>query len=155
LVDLASIPDEALKQSAKNRIKGIALLMALKHVSDKNLQVFFKQTLISILKQLDQAGDTDEVVDVLYYLLNESAFLDKKQFWTNIYPDFSREVESKMMTIAQQIEAGGFEKGITQTAVRLLKNEKTGLSEVELIAWVHRMTGLSEEKIKELKKNLH
>jgi predicted transposase/invertase (TIGR01784 family) len=151
LVDLATIPDESLRQSAQTRVKGIALLMALKHVNNRNLQAFFEQTLMKVLKKLDQAGDTDEVVDVLYYLLKESEFLNGEQFWATFHHNFSKEVEGKMTTIAQQIEERGIEKGIMQTAKRLL-NEKSSLSEVELIAWVHRMTGLPIEKIKELQK---
>lgn len=137
-------------------MKGIALLMALKHVFDRNLQAFYEHTLVKILKQLDQAGDTDEVVDVLYYLLNEGKFLDEGQFWSSFHHNFSKEVENKMTTIAQKIEERGIEKGLEegkmQTAKRLL-TEKTGLSDAELVEWVHRMTGLPMEKIKKLQKN--
>lgn len=97
LVDLASIKDDMLRKQAQVHIKGMALLMALKHVFDRNLQ-----TLINILKNLDQAGDTDKVVDVLYYLLNENEFLDEKHFWTVFNREFSKEAENKMATIAQK-----------------------------------------------------
>lgn len=151
LIDLAVIVDESLRKAAQDRVKGIALLMALKHVFDRNLQAFFDQTLINTLKQLDQSGDTDEVADVLYYLLNESEFLDEEQFWSTFHHNFSKEVESKMTTIAQKIEQRGIEKKQIEIAQRLLA-EKTSMSESDLLAWVHRMTGLSIEKIKELKK---
>jgi len=151
LIDLADIPDESLRQSAQNKVKGVALLMALKHVSDRNLQVFFEQTLINVLKKLDRSGDTDEVVDVLYYLLKESLFLNKEQFWITFHHDFSSEVDSKMKTIAQQIREEGRQEGMLQTAERLLA-EKTSFSDAELVALIHRITGLSVEKIKELQK---
>ncbi len=148
LVDLAEIKDETLRNQAQNHVKGIALLMALKHVFDRNLQAFFDQTLINLLKQLDQAGDTDEVVDVLYYLLKESEFLDAEQFWSVLHREFSSNVEDKMMTIADKLE----EKGKLEVAKRLLVERRKELSEIDLIAWVQRMTGLSLEKIKELQK---
>lgn len=148
LVDLATIKDETLRNQAQDHVKGIALLMALKHVFDRNLQAFFDQTLINLLKQLDQAGDTDEVVDVLYYLLKESEFLDDEQFWSVLHREFSSNVEDKMMTIADKLE----EKGKLEVAKRLLVERKEELSETDLISWVQRMTGLSLEKIKELQK---
>jgi predicted transposase/invertase (TIGR01784 family) len=151
LVDLTTIPDEALKRSAQGRIKGIVLLMALKHVTDKRLQSFLEDTLMNFLKQLDQAGDTDELADVVYYLLNENEYIDEDWFWTNFHQNFSEEAESKMTTITQKIRERGIEEGKEQIAKQLL-SEKTGLSNAELIEWVHRITGLSIEKVKELQK---
>ena len=155
LIDLAIIEDESLRKSAQDRVKGIALLMALKHVFDKNLQTFFDQTLIKVLRQLDQNGDTDEVVDVLYYLLNEGEFLDEKRFWSVFGHQFSREVEGKMATIAEKMEQRGIEKGIEKNNIEIAKqllSEKIGLSDSDLIALIKRVTGLSEDKIQELRK---
>lgn len=151
LIDLTTIEDESLRKSAQNRVKGIALLMALKHVFDKNLQAFFDQTLIKVLRQLDQSGDTDEVVDVLYYLLNEGEFLDEKRFWSILDHQFSQEVEGKMATIAEKMEQRGIEKNNMEIAKQLL-SEKIGLSDSDLIALIKRVTGLSEDKIQELRK---
>ena len=155
LVDLASISDQTLKRAAKDKIRGIALLMTLKHVFNKDLQSFFEQTLVDILRRLDQVGDMDGVVDIIYYLLNEGEFRDEQRFWLTLHQNFSRELEGRIMTIAQKIRKEGIEKGIEkgieQTAKRLLC-EKTSFSDTELVEWVHRMTGLSIEKIKKLQK---
>lgn len=151
LVDLTTIQDEELRKAAQDRVKGMALLMALKHVFDRNLQIFIEQTLFSLLKQLDVAGDTDEVVDVLYYLLNEGEFLDKSRFWSMFDHKFSSEVENKMSTIAQQLKNEGLEEGKIKMAKQLL-SEKIGLSDNELVALVKRLTGLSDDKIQELRK---
>ncbi len=144
LIDLSAIPDESLRKSAQDRVKGIALLMALKHVFDKNLKTFFEQTLMNVLKQLDQAGDTDEVVDVLYYLLKESEFLDEGRFWATFHHSFSKEVEDKMTTIAQKIEERGKLEGKLEVAEQLL-------SEGAELVFIAKITKLPLEKIKELK----
>jgi recombination-promoting nuclease RpnB len=151
LIDLAAIQDETLRKQAQNQIKGVILLMALKHVFSKDLQDFLDQILITSLKQLDQAGGSHEVVDLLYFLLNEGKFLDKEQFLLTLRGKFSRAVEDKMMTVAQQLK----EEGRIQEKIKIANNllaEKTELSDTDLINWVHRMTGLSAEKIKELRK---
>ncbi|TAK75919.1 MAG: hypothetical protein EPO11_04870, partial [Gammaproteobacteria bacterium] len=111
LIDLATIKDETLRKHVQERVKGIALLMALKHVYDRNLQIFFEQTLINPLKRLDQAGDSDEVVDVIYYLLNENEFLNGKRFWDTLHQEFSPNTEGKIMTIAQQLRQEGMLEG--------------------------------------------
>ncbi len=147
LIDLAAIKDEELRKSGQKGVKGIALLMALKHVFDRNLQVFFDQILLGVLKQLDQAGDTDEVVDVLYYLMNEGEFSDKNRFWKTLHNEFSEKVENEMTTIAQDLET----KGKIEVARRLLA-EKMDMSDAELVTWVKRVTGLPIEKIHELQK---
>lgn len=154
LVDLAVIEDETLRKSTQDNVKGIALLMALKHVFDKNLQTFIEQTLINVLRKLDQLGDTDEVVDVLYYLINQSEFLDEKRFWETFHQNFSQEVEGKMATIAQKMEQRGIEKGIEKKNIEIAKqllSEKTGLSDGDVVALIKRLTGLTDDKIQELR----
>jgi len=156
LIDLPAIDDDILRQQAQDHVKGIALLMVLKHASDRNLQTFFDQILFKILKRLEQQGDIDEVVDVSYYLLKESEFLDKKWFFEVFRShQFSSEVENKMSTIAQQLQEEGREKGIEEGKIEVAKqllNEEIGLSDAELIALVKRLTGLSDDTIQELRK---
>jgi len=148
LIDLPAIEDDVLRNQAQHSVRGVALLMALKHVFDRNLQTFYDQILIKILKQLEQEGDIDEVVDVLYYLLKESEFLDEEHFWSTLHSDFSSKVEDKVMTIAQKLE----ERAKIDVAKKLLADRQSELNEAELIKWVNRMTGLPIEKIKELQK---
>jgi len=156
LIDLPAIDDDILRKQAQEHVKGIALLMVLKHASDRNLQTFFEQILFNILKQLQQEGDIDELVDVSYYLLKVSESLDKNWFFEVFKSQqFSSEVDNKMSTIAQQLQEEGREKGIEEGKIEIAKKllaEQTNLSDKDLIAWVHRMTGLSLEKIKELQK---
>ncbi|MBV9576338.1 MAG: hypothetical protein JO149_06915, partial [Gammaproteobacteria bacterium] len=49
-------------------------------------------------------GDVSAVVDIIYYLANESNFLDKEQFWAILYGKFSEKTEAKMSTIVQKIQ---------------------------------------------------
>ncbi len=110
------------------------------------------------MKKLANEGGSDEVVDVLYYLLKESEFLDKNRFFEIFkFQQFSSEVENKMSTVAQQLQEEGRKKGIEEgvekgkieVAKCLLANQ-VNFSDKDLIAWVHKMTGLSLKKIKEL-----
>jgi hypothetical protein len=148
LVDLTVIPDESLRKEAQDHLRGIALLLTLKHRLDKNLLEYFDRILIKILKQLNQEGDTDVVIDILYYLLKVSEFLDKNRFFEIIWSQhFSSEVENKMSTIAQQLK----EEAKVEVAKQLF-NEDLGLSDAELIALIKRLTRLSDKKIQELRK---
>lgn len=117
----------------------------------RNLRRNCSSYTLNVLKRLDEAGDTDEVVDVLYYLLNEGKFLDEEHFWSTFDHKFSLEVEGKMSTIAQQMEQRAIEKKNVEIATKLL-SEKIGLTDNELIALIKRLTGLPEDKIQELRK---
>ena len=112
LIDLTIIEDETLRKNLQNHVKGIALLMTLKHIFDKNLQTYFEHTLVTAFKQLDQSNSRDELVDMLYYLLNEGIFLNKERFWHILHKEFNPATEGKVMTIAQELKAQGIEEGI-------------------------------------------
>ena len=84
---------------------------------------------------------------MLYYLLNESDSLNEGRFWSIINQEFSSEVEDKIMTIAQKLEARGMEKGIekgkVEIATRLLRRNQD-------IDFISNITEFSLEKIKKL-----
>jgi recombination-promoting nuclease RpnB len=151
LIDLTIIEDKTLKKQLQNHVSGVALLMTLKHVFAKNIQELFEQLLVDAYKDLDQSGHRDDLVDMLYYLLNESEFLNEERFWEIIRQSFSPETEGKMMTIVQKMERRVIDKKNAEFAKKLL-NERIGLSEHDLISLVKRLTGLSEDKIQELRK---
>ena len=77
--------------------------------------------------------------------------MDEEAFWLTFKQKFSHEVENKMATIAQQMKKRAIEERNIEIAQQLL-SEKTGLSDNDLIALVKRVTGLSEDKIRELRK---
>jgi predicted transposase YdaD len=107
LIDLAAIQDDVLREKVQEHVKGIALLMTLKHAFNKNLQIYFEQILINIFQKLDQSGNRDEVIDLLYYLLNEGQFLDKNRFLRLLHQEFHPDIEGRVMTIAQQLRTEG------------------------------------------------
>jgi predicted transposase/invertase (TIGR01784 family) len=153
LIDLTTIEDEALRKHLQNRVRGVALLLTLKHVFDKNLQAFFEKVLVDAYKDLDQSGNRDDVADMLYYLLNEGEFLNEEQFWSIINQEFSSEVRGKVMTIAQKLEARGMEKGKIEGKLEgKMEIADRLLSENAELVFIAKITGLSLEKIKELKK---
>lgn len=112
----------------------------------------------------DRSGSRDDVVDLLYYLLNESQFLHKDKLWTIIHRDFSKEVEEKVTTIAQDLRARGFaeglEKGIEKGIETGKEKEKMIIAE-RLISEGHdlvliaKVTELTLDELKALKKKLH
>lgn len=156
IIDLPAIKDDALRKHAQSCINGIPLLMTLKHIDEKDIQPVFENFLLEYYKKLDKKGGRDELADLLYYLLNEANFSDKKQFWSIIDQEFSPEVEHKMTTIAQQLKAEGrkeglekgiekgIEMGMEKVALNLLKKKL----DMKLIA---ETTGFTVEKIRKLK----
>jgi predicted transposase/invertase (TIGR01784 family) len=155
LIDLPAIKDDSLRQLAQKSLKGVALLMTLKHIYDKHLQLFYETTLLAILKKLDHLGDANAVSDLLYYLLKEGEFLNEERFWQTFQNRFSQEVENKMTTIAQKMEQRAMEKGVQSTKFEIaqkLLSEEIGLSKRALIALIQRMTGLSKNEIQSLHK---
>jgi predicted transposase/invertase (TIGR01784 family) len=149
LIDLATIEDEELRKNLQGRVRGVALLMTLKHIFDKNLQILFEQVLVDAYKRLDQSGNRDDVADMLFYLLNEGEFLSEDRFWLIIHQEFSPEVEGKLMAIAQKLEARGIEKGVEKRNIEIAERL---LSENAELAFIAKITGLSLAKIEELKK---
>lgn len=153
LIDLTSIEDDVLRKQAQEHVKGIALLMSLKHVFDKNLQAYFDQILLDLFKKMDRRGDRDDVADMLYYLLNEGDFLDEDKFWYTLHQEFSPETEEKVMTIAQKLEARGREKGKVEGKFEAqLEIAETLLAEGLEPDLIAKATKLSLTKIKELQK---
>jgi predicted transposase/invertase (TIGR01784 family) len=149
MIDLATIQDEVLKNQLQEHVRGIAVLLTLKHVFDKNLQIIFEQLLVDAYQQLDQMGNQDDVADMLSYLLKENEGLQEDQFWYIINQKFSRKVEEKTMTIAQKIEARGFEKGIEKSNEAIAKRM---LSEGYDLNTIKRLTDLTSEKLIALQK---
>lgn len=151
LIDLTLIEDDDLRKNLQNHVRGIALLMTLKHVFDKKLQNYFEQTLITVFKQLDKSGDRDEVIDMLYYLLNEGEFLNEEQFWAILHQEFHPDIEDRVMTIAQKLRASGKEEGRQEGKLEAkLEVARRMLAEGTEMAFIVKLTGLSIQQIKEL-----
>jgi len=155
LVDLAAMPDDTLREKAQTHVRAIALLMALKHAHDRNLKTFFEQVLVSALKQLEQQGGSDAVVDILYYLMTEGKFLKNNELKEIIHREFSQKTEGKLMTITQQIERKAKLEGKLEgklEAMHLVANEL--LKEGRRIDYIQKITKLKRDDILALKEKL-
>ena len=160
IIDLSTIQDETLKNQYQDNVRGIALLVTLKHVNNKNLQMIFEQFLVDIYQQLDHENSKDDLADLLSYLLKESEGLQEDRFWDIIKQKFSSEVEEKTMTIAQKIEARGFEKGI-ERGIEKGREESREIIATHMLSagydfnTISKLTGLAAEKLLALKKSSH
>ena len=145
LIDLAAIPDEALRSKLQEHVRAQALLLSLKHIFDRDLQAIFEDVLLSAFRTLDQMGYKDDVADLLFYLYNEGNLTDSDKFWSLLHGKFSKDVEEKVMTLGQKAEQQAFQQGAQQeaqtTALRLLDENCD-------IQFISRVTRLSKEEIR-------
>ncbi len=129
LIDLAALPDEALRVQLQGGIQALVLLLSLKHIYDKNLSDYLESDLVVLLQALEEQGYRDEVVDLLYYLYSEGNLSHSSKFWPFLHRKFSKEVEEEVMTLRQQdIQQGeqrGWEQGLQQG---LEQGEQKGLT---------------------------
>ncbi len=166
LIDLAALPDEALRVQLQGGIQALVLLLSLKHIYDKNLSDYLESDLVVLLQALEEQGYRDEVVDLLYYLYSEGNLSHSSKFWPFLHQKFSKEVEEEVMTLRQQDIQQGFEQGfmlgfelgfkqglqqgtqkaLQETALRMLQNKQF---EIETIA---EITQLSIAEIESLAK---
>lgn len=168
LIDLTQIKDETLREHMQDHIRGIALLMTLKHIFDKNLQHSFETVLLEAYKSLDRAGNRDDLGDMLYYILNNNDSLNKNRIWSILNQEFSHEVGDRFMTVIEQWKLEGKLQGRLEG---ILEGRQEGRQEgkieaIEMIAmrllslnadleFIAKATGLSLEKIETLKANTH
>ncbi len=153
LIDLSQIQDEELRARMQHRISGLALLMALKHTFDKNITQFCTSVLIVIWKQMDRTGGRDELVDIIFYYLNEAPFLDKKALLSTIHNELSKETEGELMTIMQRERAEGKQEGKQegmQTTIMVIRMLKDGEDTTAIIA----LTGLTAEEVEHIKESI-
>lgn len=106
LIDIHQIPDEELKQ---NMWRGI-MELCMKHVFARDILPFLKD-MVNLLQDAEQAGGSQYVQTALTYLLSAGEVSNSEAFLTTIQASLSPEIGATIMTIAQQIEAKGIEKG--------------------------------------------
>lgn len=152
LLDLAAIPDEALRDKLQQHVQAQALMLSLKHVFDKNLQEIMETELLASFQALDKMGHGDDVADMLYYLYNEGNLSDSNKFWTFLHRQFSHDVEEKVMTLGQQ----AIQKAVQQTEQKAAQETVFRMLDKNLdINLISEITKLSQEEIKRLAKKHH
>jgi predicted transposase/invertase (TIGR01784 family) len=145
LIDLAAVPDEALRINLQEHVRAQALLLSLKHVFDSNLQSILETILFSVFKTLEDMGYKDDVADLLFYLYNEGNLTDSAQFWAFLHQKFSPDIEEKMMTLGQRDRQQASQEEKQKTALRMLKKKLD-------ITLISEITDLTPQEIKQLAK---
>lgn len=152
LIDLTQINDETLREQMQGHIRGIALLMTLKHIFDKNLQNSFETVLLEAYKRLDRSGDREDLGDMLYYIFKKNDSLNKNQFWSILDQEFSQEVGGNFMTMEEQAILEGMQKGIQQGIQQGKAEMAKQLIAANLdLAFIAKISGISIDKLLKLK----
>lgn len=141
LIDLGQIDDETLKQHAWSGV----MEFCLKHIFARDILPFLKD-IADTLHQLDNAGGRDFIAIVLQYLLERGELSDKEAFFKLIDTQISHEVGEKIMSLAEQLKEEGRTEKEREIAKRML-------DEGAEPTFVAKVTGLSLDKIKMLKKH--
>lgn len=155
IIDLAKIKDQNLQKQAREYVRGITLLLTLKHVYDRHLQHFLEEVLIQFFQQIEDLGYGDDVYNMIYYLLNQNEYLDIRVFFDTFHGKFSPEVEGKIMTAAEQLRQEGKKIGLEEGMIEVeekVKKEKVNIAKRLLAAntspsLIEEVTGLSLDEI--------
>lgn len=151
LIDLNKITDEELQ---KQPWWG-ALALTLKHIYARNMTPYL-QFILDLLKLVQELENGKKYAEgIIFYIFNRGE-IDKEDFLEKIQAQLSPEIGEDVMTVAEQLKKEGIQQGIQQgiqkaqmeIAARLLENH-------ENLSNIAKITGLSLEKIEELKKSLH
>jgi predicted transposase/invertase (TIGR01784 family) len=154
LIDLGRIADEEIKRNAWVGV----MEFALKYIYARDILPYLR-SMAEIMRQVDLAGGRNYITIVLEYLLEKGETYNKNAFFELINKEILPEMESDVMTIAEQLrmegrlegkkegimegKIEGKIEGKLEVARRLLAQD----IDMELIA---RVTELSFNQIKEL-----
>lgn len=145
LIDLGQIDDETLKKHAWAGI----MEFALKHIFARDILPYL-QDIAQIMHHIDNRGGRDFVEIVLQYLLERGELSDEDAFFKLIDTEISHEVGEKIMSLAEQLIEKGKLKGKLEGQLEIAKRM---LDEGSDLTFVLKVTGLSLDKIKSIKKH--
>jgi predicted transposase/invertase (TIGR01784 family) len=143
LVDLSQIADKELRRKAWLGM----MELSLKHVDERDLLPFIRGV-VTLLQEIEQAGGIDYIKTIFHYLFTSGEISDTEALVEVLHQNLSPALESTVMTIAQQFEQKGMEKGRREVAIQLIKEK---LLPDEQIA---RVAHLSLETIQALKRQV-
>lgn len=159
LIDLNTIPDEILKQSARAGV----MTMSLKYIFYRDLLAHLPK-IFTLLKQLDQTMYDKKIIEnVLVYIIDKGDVGDKEAYFDMVKKDFTREIGEKIMTISEQLRTEGknegfqigvekgIEKGIEKGKMEIVERL---LAENLSLHFIEKITGLPLVKIKDIKNKL-
>lgn len=149
LIDLTRIEDAALKQHIWSGV----MELTLKYIFARDMLPHLKE-IMGLLKQLEKTNGKSYAEIVLTYILDRGELGNKDIFLDLVRSELTPELGDKMMTIAEQLKAEGMQQGMQQGIEKgkLEVAERLLAQKIEL-ALIAEVTGLSLQKIEELKKD--
>ncbi len=130
------------------------LSLIMKHIRDRDILVTLKQVM-GWLKALEQAGSTDYIVLLLNYCLTTGETLDIQEFVQIVQQELSQEAGEKIMTIAEQFEAKGIEKGKAEGEIEtLITIAKKAFQRRLALEEIQALIGLSFEKLDAIRREV-
>jgi predicted transposase/invertase (TIGR01784 family) len=143
LIDVNTLPDEKLRQQ---RWIG-PLSLAMKHIREKDFSTTLETILTCIDWPLEDSATVALLQQFLLYLYTSANIQDANAFLEICYERVSEPVRKTLMTIAEQIELAGIEKGIEKGILKTAENMLELGSDVQFIC---KVTGLSAEEVNQL-----
>lgn len=141
-VDLNRIEDDALRQTLRAGV----MQLALKHIFAQNILPHV-ETMMALLRQLEQRDEYDLVETVLRYLLDRGE-MREEDFFNLLKTTLSPDVEGEIMTVSEQLVARGMQQGMQQgIQFAHLKTARALLQKGMSIANIAEVTGLSTQEI--------
>ena len=155
LIDLTTMSDEKIK---KHNLVGL-LEFAQKHVRDRKFLKQATETLVYILDNLEGYINTkltedkrgwlsDYVYSNLHYIYYFSNIIDEHEFAEKLETVNFVKRDNIMGALARKIEQQGIEKGKAEGKAEVAKSMLDAGSDIQFIT---KITGLTEEEVKELK----
>lgn len=148
-VDLNRIEDADLRQNLRAGV----MQLALKHIFAKNILPHV-ETIMILLRQLEQGEEHDLVDTVLKYLLDRGE-MQEDDFFNLLKTTLSSDVEGRIMTVSEQLIARGMQQGVQQgmqqgRRLASLDTARILLHKGMSIANIVEVTGLSVGEIRKL-----
>lgn len=148
-IDIKDIPDEELQQ----QIWFGLMARVFKYKFTKMLE--FVDKILPSLITVDQKGDIKFIDSVIKYIIKRDEIEDKDKFFDVLTSNLSQPASETIMTIAEQLRQEGMQQGMhlgEEKARELFARNL--LKENESIERIAKLTGLSIENIKKIKKEM-
>lgn len=107
LVDFSQIPDEEMRA---HQWSGL-LEMLMKHIYKRDALLTL-ESVKGILHELVKKDADDYILSMLSYVLHKANISNRKQFDNFVHENLSEPLETKAMTLAQQLIDEGYQQGI-------------------------------------------
>lgn len=142
LIDITVIPDEELRTH-----RGMAILELIqKNIHKRDALEFIQDIALQVAKQF---LTHEQFKSLLYYISQEGESKNFEQFYSTLaeaLPNYTEDI----MTLAQQLEQKGLQKGLEQGRQEVLILVRNLLKQKVPLATIKSASGLSEKELLEL-----